>query len=127
MSIYYVFRLTLEVGKKGVIMKNLVNLTPYVITVCKTDGTIIRSIPASGRLARVACDTVQYSQLEDIPLTVSVYGEVVGLPDPEENTVYIVSSLVASRVPEREDVFIPSGSVRDSEGRIIRCTSLGHV
>lgn len=56
-----------------------------------------------------------------------MFGEVQDLHEQKDGTVYLVSSLVAQRVPERRDVFIPSESVRDSAGRIIRCRSLGRI
>lgn len=71
-----------------------------------------------------------------IPLTGTTYGAVEGLPAPlskddprnlHGGVGYIVSSLVASRVPNRPDVFIPNESVRDDKGRIIGCKSLGHI
>ena len=62
-----------------------------------------------------------------IPLTTTAYGEVQGLPDQRDDTVLIVSSMVAARCKDRTDVFIPNESIRDAEGRIIGCKSLGRV
>lgn len=60
-------------------------------------------------------------------MTETVFGEVEGLPETQEGTIYVVSSLVAQRVPNRTDVFIPNESVRDDQGRIIGCKSLGRI
>ena len=38
-----------------------------------------------------------------------------------------VSSLVAARCNDRTDVFIPNEPIRDAEGRIVGCKSLGRV
>ena len=108
-------------------MANIINLTPHAITFVTELGQSIRTVEASGQLARVSVKTETTGEFAGIPVTRSVYGEVEGLPAPEAGTVYIVSSLVAQRVPEREDVFIPNESVRDGEGRIIGCRSLGHI
>ena len=109
-------------------MTNIINLTPHTINFVDVNGNPILSVPASGQLARVSAKTVPAGvTFNGIPVTYTSYGEVEGLPERQEDTVYIVSSLVASRVPDREDVFIPNESVRDSEGRIIGCKSLGHV
>lgn len=103
-----------------------VNLTPHEITFIFADGNEL-VIPPSGNLARVSVKTEKVDEVEGIPVTTSVFGEVEGLPEPKEGTAYLVSSLVAQRVQGRDDVFIPSDSVRDSEGRIIGCRSLGRI
>lgn len=60
-------------------------------------------------------------------MTTTSYGDVENLPAPEPETIYVVSSIVAQRVPERNDVYIPNESVRDESGRIIGCRSLGKI
>ena len=104
----------------------VMNLTPHTVNIVTESGEII-DYPASGVLARVSARTQVIGKLGNIPITRTVYGEVEGLPEPEEGTIYIVSSLVAQRVPERTDVFVPSESVRDDQGRIIGCRSLGRI
>ena len=104
----------------------LVNLTPHRITFVREDGPNLAFEP-SGIVARVTATTVRVGDFCGIPITHTVYDEVCGLPDPEEGTVYIVSSIVAHAVPEREDVFIPNESVRDESGRIVGCRSIAHV
>lgn len=112
-------------------IKKLVNLTPHAITLMDDDTNVISVIEPSGDVARVSVrtertETLAFNDME-ISTSKSVYGEVEGLPEAEDGVVYIVSSLVAQRVPEREDVFIPNESVRDDKGRIIGCKSLGHI
>ena len=105
----------------------IINLTPHAINFVREDGSPILTVEPSGSLARVSVHTETTGEIAGIPATKSVYGKVEGLPEPEEGTIYIVSSLVAGRVPERKDVFIPNESVRDEKGRIIGCKSLGHI
>ncbi|PRR85515.1 hypothetical protein [Clostridium luticellarii] len=62
-----------------------------------------------------------------IPLSKSVFGEVENLPDPQEDTVFVVSSIVAQAVSGRKDIFIVNDTVRDKNGRIIGCRSLAHI
>lgn len=111
-------------------IKNLTNLTPHAVTMLLDNNQQI-IIPPSGQLARVTSHTVAVGEVlcdgKKIPVTGTSYGEVEGLPAPSEGTIYIVSSLVASRCKERTDVFIPNESVRDDQGRIIGCRSLGRV
>ncbi len=106
-------------------MTQIINLTPHEITFVREGGNVV--VPASGQLARLTTETVTIGEINGIPVTATAYGDVTGLPDPVEGTVYLVSILVAQRVPERTDVFIPSESVRDEAGRIIGCKSLGRV
>ena len=109
-------------------MTKFINLTPHSITFVNGDGKKILAIEPSGQLARVSSKTVLTGEdYNNIPVTRTEYGEVKGLPAPAEDTIYIVSSLVAQRVPERNDVFIPNESVRDDKGRIVGCKSLGRV
>lgn len=104
-----------------------VNLTPHSITIMP-DGSVPLTIPASGHLARCTTKTVHTGTVNGwIPITETEYGSVEGLPEPEQDTVYIVSALVAGRCKDRSDIFIPNESVRDDKGRIIGCKSLGRV
>ena len=105
----------------------LMNLTPHDINFVTEDGNAITVVKPSGVIARVASSTVVTGNIDGIPVTETVYGEVEGLPEPEDGTVYIVSSLVAQRCKHRNDVFIPNESVRDANGRIVGCRSLGRV
>lgn len=105
----------------------IINLTPHKVTIVNAEGASIMEIPVSGIIARVTCETVQVGEIEGIPVTETSYSEVTGLPDPSKEIIYIVSSLVAQRCSNRNDVFIPNESVRDAEGRIIGCKSLGRV
>lgn len=106
---------------------NIKNLTPHTINFVSPEGHPIMDIEPEGTVARVSVKTETVGKIDGIPVTKSVYGDVVDLPEPEDGTIYIVSALVAGRVPERDDVFIPSESVRDEKGRIIGCKSLGHI
>lgn len=105
----------------------LINLTPHAINFVDGDGNAVLTVAPSGDLARVSSQTVTIGDCDGIPITTTWFGAVVGLPDRQDGTGFIVSSLVAQRVPDRDDVFIPSDSVRDDAGRIIGCRSLGRV
>ena len=106
----------------------IINLTPHAITFVDPDTSApILVVEPSGLVARVSTRTERVGTVAGIPLTQTVFGEVKDLPNPEEGVVYIVSSLVAQRFKDRDDVFIPNESVRDDKGRIIGCKSLGRV
>ena len=109
----------------------IVNLTPHSVVLVDPEGNPALTIPASGQVARVSCEVAIAGHVEvdgiAVPITHSVYGDVENLPPQTPGTIYVVSSLVAQRVLYRADVFIPNESVRDSQGRIIGCKSLGHM
>lgn len=102
-----------------------VNLTPHPITVFKGEEKI--EIPPSGEVARVGVEQKKVGELNGIPVHKSIFGDVEGLPEPRENTVYIVSTVVlqalkAKNIVRRDLVSpdtTPNGVVRDEEGRII--------
>ena len=106
---------------------NIINLTPHPITFITPDGNV--TVAPSGIVARLSVRTATIGDINGIPVTTSVFGEVENLPEPTDGNIFIVSSLVAGRVPERsgKDVFIPNESVRDDSGRIIGCKSLGVI
>jgi hypothetical protein len=57
------------------------------------------------------------------------WGEIEGLPSASDDTIYIVSMLVAQRCAGRRDVFCPGtgpndGCIRDEKGRIQAVTRL---
>ncbi len=110
----------------------VVNLTPHALNLMPggPDGPTV-TIPPSGQVARCATSRVQVDTVTVGGITVQVnqtrFGEVSGLPDPQPDTIFVVSALVAQAVPERQDVFIVDDAVRDEQGRIIGARALAHV
>lgn len=94
---------------------NYINLTPHSINLIG-----VGELPSSG-LARVK-DTITGDGI----LKIRTYGDIEGLPEAKDNTVYIVSSMVMSHAVKqgRTDVYAPSDFVRDEEGKIVGCKSL---
>lgn len=90
-------------------------------------GITTVTIPASGTIARCKTERKVIGNIDGIQITSTVFGEVEGLPEPKEGVVYIVSSLVAQAAKDRTDVFIPDDTVRDEQGNIIGCRSLGRI
>lgn len=101
-------------------MTQFINLTPHTINIAVGDG--IRAIPADGREARVKSESVPAGTLDGISTVKTVYGRVetvrknadgsqdvlhVGLPEPQADTVYIVSMLVGGLVHGRDDLYGP--------------------
>lgn len=99
---------------------NIVNLTPHAITIEKADGTRI-TIPPTAPAARVTQQNYIMADVDGIPVSAVVWGEVENVPAPADNTVYVVSAMVAQRLPERSDVLAPdtgASAIRES-GNIV--------
>lgn len=109
-------------------MKKLINCTPHNINIMDNDNNIILSIPASGTLIRVAQTTTDVGSINgngvDIPVTDNTYGDVVGLPVQQLDTILIVSAKVADACKTRKDLALVNETVRDEKGRIIGCKSI---
>ena len=105
-------------------MKKLVNLTPHDVNLYAADGaTLLRTIPASGMVARVSSTPGAAETVDGIPVPVvgaPVWGQVEGLPAPIEGTMYIVSLIVAGRpeVSGRPDVLRPGTGPEDAPVRV---------
>ena len=84
----------------------IVNLTPHAITLVGEDGSVIATFPPSGVVARVATSTEVVGSLMGAPVKHTIFGEVEGIPAPQEGTVYLVSTLVA-QAAKRSDVVSP--------------------
>lgn len=98
-----------------------VNLTPHNVRVVDDQGNLVAEFSPSGALARVASKSETVAVEEGIVLSATVFGEVSGVPAPENDTMYIVSLLVRSALPARTDLVSPDGLVRDAAGQPVGC------
>lgn len=111
-------------------MNKIINLTPHAVNIVNNDNSVAITIESSGNVARCSqtidiVDTISVNNIV-IPVSSSSYGEVVDLPAPQDNTYYIVSRLVMSACPNRQDLLVPNDLVRDEAGRVIGCRSLAN-
>lgn len=107
----------------------IVNLTQHDVNLYLENDTKVITFQGVGaeRAARVSVESTPAPSIRtldgDLPFVKRVFGEVTGLPEPREDTLFIVSSLVMGQVPERKDCIAPDtgpDSVkRDDDGRII--------
>jgi len=105
-----------------------VNLTPHQIVIETIYGS--RMVLPSEGVARVASKPGECLGNEDYVALYSSpsYGQVEGLPPPQDYTCYIVSAMVAARCVGRCDVFSPGtgpndGAIRGN-GQIVAVTRL---
>ena len=127
-------------------MTTIVNLTPHGITiyvatsieVVETKGyksLVVKAgekpalvLPPSGVVARASEVVEKLPQIEvnglAIPMIHKTMGEPVGLPEPVQGTLYLVSLATAKAAPSRDDLLVVGESCRDLEGHIRGCVSL---
>lgn len=96
---------------------HIINLTPHDIRVVIGEEvwTFYPTIPA----ARVKTNNVLVGMVDEFPIYQVVYEDIEGLPEPMEDTVYVVSAIVATAVKDRPDVIAPdtgSTSIRLENG-----------
>lgn len=105
-------------------MLKFINLTPHDVNFISGNKTIIFKPEGLARVSMQPRLTALGYIDEDTPVEffTNTYGEVEGLPEPQEDTFYIVSALVMNASP-RKDLVVPNDTVRDEQGRIIGCKS----
>ena len=103
-------------------MPDIINLTPHDIFLF---GRVV--IPKSENPARVKTEKEVVSSFifenEKITVFKTKFGEVENLPEPEPDIIYIVSRIVKSAIPNRNDCLVPDDLIRDNDGNIIGCNS----
>ena len=102
-------------------LKITVNLTPHDITVILNAEGGSKTFAKSGTVARVSQVTAVAFTVDGINISTARFGPVVGLPEREEDTLYIVSAMVKSAATGRTDLVSPGELVRDDSGNVIGC------
>jgi len=105
----------------------IINLTPHEIVVMSEGGEEILRVPPSGTVTRVEVKTEVIGEINGVKVRKVVYGDIVGLPEPRENTFYVVSTIVLLALREkgiyRRDLIAPDTNpdsvIRDPQGRVI--------
>lgn len=106
------------------------NLTSHALNIKTLDGTAVIIPPDPAGVARVVYDRFPPEQatLNGQEVQISVAGsprEIVGLPEPEPNTVLIVAKAVTDAAPRsRGDLMSPGRLIRDEDGNVVGCDGL---
>lgn len=101
------------------------NLTPYTLNIQLSNGEFATPLPPSSKgEARVAMSLTPNGMVGDVGTFIVEYGEITNLPEPEEDTIYIVSGMVEEALHDRPDVFSPGALIRDEHGRPVGCKGL---
>lgn len=112
-------------------IREALNVTPHTVGFFDEEATPLLEVPSTG-LARVSARTSVVGHLRIngvlIPQTHTEYGEIEGLPEPQEGRIIIVSGMIVSALAQqgihRADLFVPGMQLRDEQGRVIGCRSL---
>lgn len=114
-------------------MKTLVNLTPHIVVIRCVDGREITVLPTAP-MARVSTEPGRPYRMDEIGVDsiqfmgATTLGAALDLPDPDGDSLFIVSAMVAALV-HRDDVFSPGtgpndGAIRNEKGQVEAVTRL---
>ena len=107
-------------------MTTIVNCTPHCINFFTEDGAEV-AIEPCGHVARCTVTTRQVGTCNGIRVNESQFGEVTGLPEPQADTVYVVSAMVLTALHgTRSDVLGLSEYVRNEAGQVVGAKALTH-
>ena len=104
-------------------------MTPHPVIILDEENVPIARFESKGQI-RLKTEIYLWGNLlthleEIIPITITYFGTPEGLPEREFQIYYIVSQLIKSALPDRTDLLVPAEVVRDKDGNIIGCRSLG--
>jgi hypothetical protein len=95
--------------------KKFVNLNKHEIVLQVKEGEFV-SFPPSGITCGAAVKQVEKYSIGGVPVMGNEYGEVQGVPEPEEDTIYIVNMIVLSRMNRSDLVSPDTGPTAIREG-----------
>ena len=99
----------------------LINLTPHPLNIIQGEDSLeLPGVPLE-RAPRVEETIEEIGKIGDFPIRrKSLSKKIIGLPEPEDNTYFIVSSLVAQAAKDRRDLLVPA-PVRNERGQVVGC------
>ena len=107
----------------------VINCTPHDVVIISESGNI--TFERSGIIPRLKEVQQKINSINSNGIEIDImkksFLEPEGLPEPQENTIFIVSALVAGAIKNRDDLVIPNDTVRDDQGRIVGCKNLAKI
>lgn len=104
---------------------NIKNYTPHNINILKGNEVVV--YPSLG-IARCVSQKEYLYVIDGIEIYKMFYGEVIGLPEQEDNTIFIVSKIVAEALKgKRDDLLIVNETVKDDNNVVLYCKSLSKL
>lgn len=125
------------------VLTRYVNTTPHAINILAgsgiNQGQEDITIPSSNVSIRVKSESevecltivehlmVEIRKRKFTSVTYLEDGVEMPLPKQQEGVLYIVSRITAEALPDRSDLLMVDGTVRDDDGRIIGCTGFSQL
>ncbi|MCY4128087.1 MAG: hypothetical protein OXG15_02465 [Gammaproteobacteria bacterium] len=108
----------------------IINTTPHPVNVRSTDGGFVtiwgNEFPSR---ASIRTHVLGTTVIDGHPVEINrvAYGDVEGLPDPQRDTFYIVSRIVAEACPDRVDLLVTGKAIRNGSGSVVACEGLRKI
>lgn len=100
----------------------IVNYTPHDVVLKAVNGA--ETVYESKGIARVSCSDETIGLVNGVTIIRQKFGEIEGLPEKEDDTILIVSTMVRAAAKDRDDLVSPANFIRDEAGRIVAATAL---
>ena len=98
----------------------IVNKCPHELKLYDEAGVHVCDVKPTPPACRVGVEMKLVGRTwEGVPIYESEYTEIEGMPPRKKDVVYVVSGLVISACPERDDFFQPGDLIRNSKGGVI--------
>lgn len=106
----------------------IVNCTPHDISVIDDTGHAVATFPGVMDCARVDLRVESTETICGVPVIKKSCVSDSGLPEPQYNTLYIVSSVFAQYAPsDRDDLLVVYRPIRDENGSVIGCRGFERI
>lgn len=106
----------------------IVNCTPHDISVLDDTGHVIETFPGVMDCARVDLRTESTETVCGVPVIKRSCVSDSVLPEPQYNTLYIVSGVFAQYAPsDRDDLLVVYRPIRDENGSVIGCRGFERI
>lgn len=102
-------------------MNNVINLNKHAVILSSSsegDEAVNIVFPPSGMVASVSTKEVMAEDANGLPCVRVEYGDIQGIPDPQEGVFYIVNMLILER-SDRTDLIAPDtgpSAIRFTDG-----------
>ena len=104
----------------------IVNKTPHdVIIYDETETRVIKTYPPDGLCTRLKVEFNHIGYEEGVEIVEAIVKEVNNLPMRREGYCYIVSQMVKTNFPDRDDFLVPVRVVKERNGEKVGCKALG--
>ncbi len=103
----------------------IINMTPHKLNIYNDLGTKeVMTLEPCGIVPRCKQENVIVANYGGVPIYDMQFGEVIDLPEKKPTIYLVVSRLVKTAIPERDDLLCPGALLRNDKGQPIGCIGL---